>query len=330
MKLKLALTALSLFSLSLTAKLSAQDTFSIVAVDSATGEVGSAGASCIANSIIISDMHPGRGVIHTQAAWLNANKVYGKSQMDAGHSPDEIIDSLLLHDAAGDSTVRQYGVVDLVNGGRSAGYTGANCMDYKNHITGPYFSIQGNILLGQAILDSMESRFLNQPGPLAHKLMAALQGANVPGADTRCLANNKPAISAFVRVAKPGDTVWGYWMDLKVNNTTAAQNPIDMLQVLFDEFKLANSREIPVTGDLYFSVITKENEFKLQFHSTETAGEEMYVSVSDLSGHVVAEMQSRVTEFVDVPIPNSSNGLFVVKVQTFSGKTGFSKCVVLR
>ncbi len=45
----------------------AQHTFSIVAVDPFTGEVGSAGASCIANSYIISDIHPGYGVIHTQA-----------------------------------------------------------------------------------------------------------------------------------------------------------------------------------------------------------------------------------------------------------------------
>ena len=42
-------------------------TFSIVAVDTQTGEVGSAGGSCIANSIIISDIHPGIGAIHTQS-----------------------------------------------------------------------------------------------------------------------------------------------------------------------------------------------------------------------------------------------------------------------
>ena len=46
-----------------------QDTFSIVAVDPVTGEVGSAGASCIAGSIIISDIHTGVGVIHTQSYW---------------------------------------------------------------------------------------------------------------------------------------------------------------------------------------------------------------------------------------------------------------------
>ena len=49
-------------------------TFSIVAVDTNTGEVGSAGGSCIAGSIIISDLHPGVGAIHTQSYYLPANQ----------------------------------------------------------------------------------------------------------------------------------------------------------------------------------------------------------------------------------------------------------------
>ena len=65
-------------------------TFSIVAVDTNTKEVGSAGGSCIANSIIISDIHPGTGVIHTQSYYLPANQSYASSLMDEGYSPDEI------------------------------------------------------------------------------------------------------------------------------------------------------------------------------------------------------------------------------------------------
>ena len=63
---KFLLIPLICFSLS-------QDTFSIVAVNTYTGEVGSAGASCIAGSIIISDIHPGHGAIHTQSFWLQGN-----------------------------------------------------------------------------------------------------------------------------------------------------------------------------------------------------------------------------------------------------------------
>ena len=73
-------------------------TFSIVAVDVNTGEVGSAGGSCIANSIIISDIHPGVGAIHTQSYWLSANQSYASSLMDQGISPSEIISLLEEND----------------------------------------------------------------------------------------------------------------------------------------------------------------------------------------------------------------------------------------
>ena len=62
-------------------------TFSIVAVDRNTREVGSAGGSCIANSIIISDIHPNVGVIHTQSYWLSSNQTYASNLMNQGYSP---------------------------------------------------------------------------------------------------------------------------------------------------------------------------------------------------------------------------------------------------
>ncbi len=56
----------------------------------------------------------------------------------------------------------------------------------------------------------MEYRFLNTEGSLAEKLMSALQGAKVPGADTRCLNEGTSSLSAFVRVAKPNDHPTAY------------------------------------------------------------------------------------------------------------------------
>ncbi|HMS65049.1 MAG TPA: DUF1028 domain-containing protein [Ignavibacteria bacterium] len=213
-----------------------QDTFSIVAVDPVTGEVGSAGASCVAGSIILSDVHPGVGVIHTQASYLAANQNYARSLMNLGLSPSQIRDSVVAHDSQNNPSVRQYGIVDLVNGGRTAAYTGVNCLNYKNHILGPYYSIQGNILLGQQILDSMQTRFLNTQGSLATRLMAALQGAKVIGADTRCTGRNTSSISAFLRVGRPQDTLGTLYLSLNVNNTPVNKDPIDSLQVLFNNF----------------------------------------------------------------------------------------------
>ena len=214
--------------------LNAQDTFSIVAVDPETGEVGSAGASCINGSIIISDLHPGVGAIHTQSYWLAQNQNTASQLMDQGLSPWFIIQYLVDNDAQGNPSIRQYGIVDLVDGGRSAAYTGENCYDYKDHVLGDTYSIQGNILIGPEVLDSMEVRFINTSGSLAVRLMAAMQGAKIPGADSRCLDDGISSLSAFIRVAKPMNNPDSLYLHLNVNSTTAGLDPIDTLQELFD------------------------------------------------------------------------------------------------
>jgi uncharacterized Ntn-hydrolase superfamily protein len=241
-------------------RLQAQDTFSIVAVDTITGEVGSAGASCIdetaipGGAIIISDVLPARGGIHTQSYWNATNQLNAHNRMVEGMSPQEIIDWLQAHDSQNNPAVRQYGVVDFDSAGhpRSAGFTGANCLNYKNHITGPNYSIQGNILLGQQILDSIEARFLNTEGSFAEKLMAALQGAKVIGADTRCASYGTSSLSAFIRVARPNDTIGGFYCDLNVPSVPEGMEPIDSLQTLFDAWleTTVGIREKRVNGEI--------------------------------------------------------------------------------
>jgi hypothetical protein len=82
----------------------------------------------------------------------------------------------------------------------------------------------------------MEAAFLFNSGSLAEKLMAALQGANVPGADSRCTAEGVSSLSAFIRVAWPSDTNGTFYLDLNVPSTPYGVEPIDSLQVLFDEW----------------------------------------------------------------------------------------------
>ena len=218
-------------------------TFSIVAVDPETGEVGSAGGSCIAGSIIISDIHISQGVIHTQSYYHPTNQNNASNYMDQGYSPQEIIGYLVENDVANNSGVRQYGVVDLENNGRSASFTGGACSDWKGHLNGATYAIQGNILLGPQILNQMEANFLNTNGPLSYKLMAALQGAKIPGADTRCLNEGISTFSSFIRVAKPDDTSNNYFLDLNVNSvipyyteTGLWLEPIDSLQTMYDNW----------------------------------------------------------------------------------------------
>jgi len=218
-----------------------QDTFSIVAVDTITGEIGSAGASCVGpiggvGAFILSDVIEGIGGIHTQASWNSTNQQNAHNKMLEGLSPQEIIDWLVANDVQNNPLIRQYGIVDLTRNGESAAYTGTNCLDYKNHVTGPGYSVQGNILMGQLIIDTMRTTFLNTDGSLADRLMATLQAAKIIGADTRCAVRGTSSQSGFVKVVRIGDGNSPY-LQIVVPDTPIGKDPIDSLQTLFDSWK---------------------------------------------------------------------------------------------
>ena len=89
----------------------------------------------------------------------------GNTQDTDPKAPEGAINWLIDNDAENNPSIRQYGAVTLINNNIvSDSYTGTNCFDYKNHIIGDNYAIQGNILLGQSVLDSMETRFLNTTG----------------------------------------------------------------------------------------------------------------------------------------------------------------------
>lgn len=71
--------------------------------------------------------------------------------MDSGLSPQAIIDTVVGADSDGSPFIRQYIIVDLVNGGRTAAYTIAFCPVYANHILGKNYAITGNFLYGQDV-----------------------------------------------------------------------------------------------------------------------------------------------------------------------------------
>ncbi len=211
-------------------------TFSIVAVDTVTGTVGSAGSSCIAGSKIINDVVEGLGAINTQAFYNTTNQSNAHALLLAGWDPDSILGWLQAHDAANQPQIRQYGIVTLAGGGASGSFTGANNTAWAGHRTGPGYAIQGNILLGPEIVDSMEAAFLSTSGPLEERLMAAIEAANVPGADTRCLACNKPTISAYIKVVRIGDGATPYLYTF-VDDTDCATNPLPILRAQYDAWR---------------------------------------------------------------------------------------------
>lgn len=243
----------------------AQDTFSIIAVDPDTGEVGSAGASCVtgigAQGIIdiITDIIPGKGGVNSQAYVCipNTNLQNAITRMQAGDSPNEIITWLMNNDACGsqnfDPAFRQYGIADLddTNNPRTAGFSGASTDDYKEDRQGANYSVQGNILLNQTVIDNMETNFTTTDGTLADKLMAALQGANFAGADSRCLAAGTSSTTAYLTVYAADDTPGNPTIRLNIGEQASGIEPIDLLQEAYDEFLSVEESELALGIQIY-------------------------------------------------------------------------------
>lgn len=243
---KSLLFILLLFEIS-AGKISAQDTFSIVAVDSNTQEVASAGASCVDLSLLpgfatdfLGDLIPGKGAINTQSFYDGTNQANARKRILAGDTPQQALQWLVANDAAGDPTVRQYGIAALVNGnGLTAAFTGGACFDFKGHRVGRsqgmHYAIQGNILITDAILDSMEARFIRANGDLACRVMAAMQGANVPGADERCSIEGVSSKFAFLKMSRPTDRDGFPTLSLGIQFKAGESiEPLDTLQRLFE------------------------------------------------------------------------------------------------
>lgn len=299
----------------------AQDTFSIVGIDTITGEVGSAGASCvdliafaITDPSFLGDLIPGKGAINTQASYLAANQTNARTRMNLGDTPAQIVTWLQANDAGGNSTVRQYGIAEIVAGAPlTAGFTGTNCLNYKNHIAGKNYCIQGNILSGQPILDSMEARFKNTPGTLACKLMTALQGAKVVGADTRCAPNNSSSLFAFLKVSKPSDVYGSPYISIGVRTATNTFiEPIDSLQKIANGISLCSIttgiKENSVAGSLgIFPNPAQGNISILNFSPYKTSR----VIIKNSVGQIVLTEEK---EFRNINTAQLSNGIYFVEI----------------
>ncbi|MBK9270072.1 MAG: DUF1028 domain-containing protein [Saprospiraceae bacterium] len=234
-------------------KLPAQHTFSIVAVDTMTGEVGGAGATCLSldregyQALIISHLLPGVGALHTQSYWHPVNQGNGSVKLEEGLNAQELLNWLVINDAEGNPSIRQYGAAVLgpQSDPTAAGYTGANCLNSKKHVAGRYYSIQGNILIGNYVIDSMEARFLRSSGSLADRLMEAMRAAKIPGADSRCLNEGLSSRSSFIRVARPTDLPGEFFLDISVGSVRRGLDPIDSLDTRYEAWKTIQSNADP-------------------------------------------------------------------------------------
>ncbi len=157
-------------------------TFSIVAVDVDKGDYGVAVASkFIAAGHVVPWAKINVGAVATQA-WANVR--FGPRalyHLARGLSPNEVIRKLVSNDPKKEH--RQIGIVDRK--GESAAYTGKECIEWAGHITGEGYSVQGNILAGEHVLESMAKAFETTKGELVDKLIASLKAGDLSGGDRR-------------------------------------------------------------------------------------------------------------------------------------------------
>ena len=157
-------------------------TYSIIARDPATGEIGMGvqskafGAGNRAVAV--------KGGVAAIAHQASANPMYatiGFELLAAGMTPQDALDFMLRADEGRDR--RQVVILDAQ--GRSAGWSGQGTSDWKGHRCGTNYCAQGNILAGPQVVDAMAKSFESSTGPLAERLMAALDAAQAAGGDAR-------------------------------------------------------------------------------------------------------------------------------------------------
>ena len=158
-------------------------TWSIIARDSATGQIGIAVATrFFAVGARVPHIAPGIGGVATQALVNPYYGIDGVKLLREGKGPREVIETLTAGDNGRES--RQLHIMDAE--GRIAAHTGRDCVDWCGHLKGENFSIAGNMLAGAAVLDDTAQAYLaNQSLPLARRLIAAMRAGEKAGGDKR-------------------------------------------------------------------------------------------------------------------------------------------------
>lgn len=157
-------------------------TFSIVACDPDREEWGIGVASrFLAVGSVVPWARADAGAIATQSY---ANTTYGPRGLELLRrkaSAEDVLEQLLNEDE--DRERRQVGIVDLK--GNIANFTGEKCHPWAGARAGRNYSCQGNILAGPEVVEAMATAFEQAPGPLAWRIMAALEAGQERGGDVR-------------------------------------------------------------------------------------------------------------------------------------------------
>ena len=246
-------------------------TWSVIAVDLKTGQIVIASATCVPQQAFagfpakgLKDVQaiiiPGVGVAAAQANVDRTRQLQKlvADELNRGTDPVRIIDMLKAQDP--NNASRQYGIVDLK--GRAAGYSGASngkqSLDRQGRAENSdiYFSIQGNILTGDDVVEEAVKAFNLAKGSLADRVMSAMEAADGRGGDRRCNCNSKPdppapcdnktAHVAYLVVANKSDKIGEglndgvYYLEIQVTDQDIRpdenDNPVKTLRIRYDRW----------------------------------------------------------------------------------------------
>ena len=228
-------------------------TFSIVARDPATGELGVAVQShWFSVGSIVAWAEAGVGAVATQSF---VDPSYGKNGLDlmrSGRSATDTLKELLAKDEARE--VRQVAMIDAQ--GRVDAFTGKNDIQAAGHIVGNNFSVQANLMLNDKVWPAMARAFENTKGDLADRMMAALDAAQLAGGDIR----GRQSAALIVVTGKPTGQAWkDRTFDLRVDDNPEPLKELRRLVTLQRAYNHMNA------GDL--AVEKKDNEGALREYS---------------------------------------------------------------
>jgi len=182
-------------------------TYSIVARDSVTGDMGVAVQShWFSVGPIVPWARAGVGAVATQSLVLVSYGPLGLDLMEEGMSAREALEKLVEEDAH--SAVRQVAMVDAE--GNAAAHTGDSCIAFASHHAGSGYSVQANMMLTDRVVPAMAKAFETANGDLADRMLAALEAGQQAGGDIR---GRQSAAILIVRQAASDEP----WSDVVMN-----------------------------------------------------------------------------------------------------------------
>lgn len=222
----------ALLALALTGTTAAEATYSIVARDPATGEMGVAVQShWFSVGTVVTWAEAGVGAVATQSL---ADPAYGPRGLDLMRtemSAEDALRALLEADDA--SAVRQVAMID--DDGNVAAHTGDRCIAAAGQIVGINFSVQANLMVSDNIVPAMAHAFEETSGDLAARMMAALTAAQEAGGDIR---GKQSAAMLIVKGEGSGRPWADRTLDLRVEDHA---EPIEELARLLDVHRAYDS-----------------------------------------------------------------------------------------